>query len=163
MPPWKAVRLRRTLAAARPDAFTPDLATSLNNLAGCLCDLGRREDALAAALEARDLYRALAAARPDAFTPDLAVSLAVLARCLEAVERVGEALDADREAIALLRAPFLRHPAAFAYRMAPMCQQYIERCERLGQSPDGELLGPVVEALQRMPQGQPSGAMAGPG
>ena len=42
----------RELAAARPDAFRPDLAMSLNNLSVRLADLGRREDALAAIEEA---------------------------------------------------------------------------------------------------------------
>ena len=37
-----------TLAAARPDAFLPDLAGSLSNLGGRLSELGRREAALAA-------------------------------------------------------------------------------------------------------------------
>ena len=44
----EAVGLYRELAAARPDAFTPDLAISLNNMANRLSDLGRREEALAA-------------------------------------------------------------------------------------------------------------------
>ena len=65
----------RQLAAARPDAFAPDLAASLNNLSFQLADLGRREDALAAIEEAVSLYRQLAAARPDAFAPDLAMAL----------------------------------------------------------------------------------------
>jgi hypothetical protein len=51
----EAVDIRRRLAQTRPDAFLPDLATSLNNLGGDLSDLGRREDALAA--------RSLSAAR----------------------------------------------------------------------------------------------------
>ena len=113
-------------------------------------DLGRREAALAAAEEAVRLRRTLAAARPDAFTPNLAGALAVLANCLEAVERASDALDANREAIAALRAPFLARPAAFAHWMAPMCRQYIERCEKLGREPDAELLGPIVEVLQQM-------------
>ena len=44
--------LRRALAAARPDAFQPDLAQSLNNLSVRLSALGRREAALAAVEEA---------------------------------------------------------------------------------------------------------------
>ena len=66
----EAVGLYRELAAARPDAFRPDLAMSLNNLADSLSELGRREAALAAAEEAVGLYRELAAARPDAFRPE---------------------------------------------------------------------------------------------
>jgi hypothetical protein len=47
----------------------------LNNQSGCLAELGRREDALAAINEAVELYGGLAAARPDVFEPDLAASL----------------------------------------------------------------------------------------
>ena len=36
----------RELAAHNPDAFRPDLASSLNNLAIRLSELGRREEAL---------------------------------------------------------------------------------------------------------------------
>ena len=50
----EAVTIRRELAAARPDAFRPDLAMSLNNLSNRLGDLGRREEALAAIQEAAD-------------------------------------------------------------------------------------------------------------
>jgi hypothetical protein len=37
---------------------------------------------------------------------------------------------------------------AFAHWMAPMCRQYVERCQHLGQAPDMELLGPIVAILQ---------------
>jgi tetratricopeptide (TPR) repeat protein len=158
----EAMRLRRALAAARPDAFIPALANSLNNLANRLSELGRREDALAAAEEAVRLRRTLAAARPDAFTPDLAVSLAVLANCLEATGRDDDALAANQEAIDTLRPPFLAVPPAFAHWMLPMCQQYFERCERLGREPDGELLAPIVEALAKLEgEAGPSGQARG--
>ena len=52
----EAVDVYRELARARPDAFLPDLATSLNNQSNRLSDLGRREDALAAIEEAVDVY-----------------------------------------------------------------------------------------------------------
>ena len=48
----EAVGHYRALAEARPDAFIPDLAGSLNNLASRLSALGRREEALTAAEEA---------------------------------------------------------------------------------------------------------------
>jgi tetratricopeptide (TPR) repeat protein len=51
----QAVEIRRGLAAARPDAFLPDLASSLNNQSNTLSELGRREDALAAIEEAVEL------------------------------------------------------------------------------------------------------------
>ncbi|MEN7343900.1 MAG: tetratricopeptide repeat protein, partial [Pseudomonadota bacterium] len=67
-----AVQGYRQLAAQRPDAFLPDLASSLNNLGRDLNALGRREEALTSTEEAVVIYRQLAAQRPDAFLPDLA-------------------------------------------------------------------------------------------
>jgi tetratricopeptide (TPR) repeat protein len=58
----EAAGLYRDLARARPEAFTPNLAASLNNLANMLSELGQREEALATANEViiiqRDLARA---------------------------------------------------------------------------------------------------------
>ncbi|MEU4690850.1 hypothetical protein [Actinoplanes sp. NPDC023714] len=44
----EAVGVYRNLARARPDAFLPDLALSLNNLSIRLGELGRRDEGLAA-------------------------------------------------------------------------------------------------------------------
>lgn len=82
-----AGRVRR---AARPDAFRPDLASSLNNLAVRLADLGRPEDALAAIQEAVTIFRELAARRPDAYQQNLEQSLQVVA-WLERDANVGNA------------------------------------------------------------------------
>ena len=90
--------LYRQLAAARPDAFLPNLALSLNNQAVRLADLGRPEEALAAIEEAVAIRRQLAAARPGVFLPDLADSLTNNARALEALGRDTEALKARAEA-----------------------------------------------------------------
>jgi Tetratricopeptide repeat len=74
----EAVTIRRGLAAARPAAFRPDLASSLNNLSGRLGDLGRREDALAAIQEAVDIRRELAARWPDGYQQELEKSFEVV-------------------------------------------------------------------------------------
>jgi hypothetical protein len=47
------------------------LAVSLNNLGNRLSELGRREEALAAAQEAVAIRRQLAQQHPEAFLPDL--------------------------------------------------------------------------------------------
>src|SRR5208283_5421087 len=74
-----AVTINRELARGRPDAFRPDLATSLNNLAIRLGDLGRREDALAAIQDAVTIRRELAARWFDAHGRELERSLRVAA------------------------------------------------------------------------------------
>ena len=77
------MKLYRALFEQNPDAFRPDLARSLNNLANRLSELGRRPEALAPAEEAVKLYRELAEQNPDAFRPNLASSLNNLANRLE--------------------------------------------------------------------------------
>ena len=100
----EAVGIYRQLAQARPDAFLPDLAMSLNNQSICLGDLGRREEALAAIEEAVAIRRQLAQARPDAFLPDLATSLHNLANVLSMLNRDEEASAIREEANAAIGA-----------------------------------------------------------
>ena len=125
----------------------PDLAGSLNNLANMLSDLGRREEALAAAEEAVRLYRTLAQARPDAFMPDLAMSLNNLANMLSDLGRPEEALAAAEETIAKLRSYFTDRPRAFADRMVIVINTYLRMCEFLKADPDPGILTPIIEVL----------------
>ncbi|MGO9296536.1 MAG: tetratricopeptide repeat protein, partial [Streptosporangiaceae bacterium] len=99
----EAVTAYRQLAAARPDAFLPDLAMSLNNQSGRLSELGRREDALAAIEEAVTIRRQLAAARPGAFLPALATSLYKQAGVRSELGRREDALAAVEEAVTAYR------------------------------------------------------------
>ena len=128
----EAVRLRRALTAARPDAFTPDLAVSLNNLANMLSDLGRREEALTAAEEAVRLRRTLAAARPDVFGVDLARSLWVLGNLYGDAGKPESAITILAEAVQLLTPIFAAGPAAVAQIMVGLVRSYLTQCEALG-------------------------------
>ena len=76
----EAVGIYRELAAGRPDAFRPDLASSLNNLAADLGALGRRDEALDAIQEAVTIRRELASRWPDAYRQELEQSLQAAAR-----------------------------------------------------------------------------------
>ncbi|TDG29569.1 tetratricopeptide repeat protein [Paracraurococcus ruber] len=114
----QAVATCRHLAEARPDAFLPDLALSLNNLSNRLADLGRREAALAAIEEAVASYRHLAEARPDAFLPDLAMALNTLSLRLAERGRREAALAAIEEAVAIRRQLAEARPDAFLPNLA---------------------------------------------
>ena len=109
----QAADIYRQLAEARPDAFLPDLAKSLNNQSNCLADLGRREEALAAIEQARGIYRQLAEARPDAYLPDLASSLNNQSNCLADLGRREEALAAIEQAVTIRRQLAEARPDAF--------------------------------------------------
>jgi tetratricopeptide (TPR) repeat protein len=78
---------------------TKERAWLLNNLSNRLANVGRREDALAAAEKAVDAYQRLTDARPDAFLPDLAMSLNTLARSLSSLGRPEDALAALERAV----------------------------------------------------------------
>ena len=93
---------RANALGGEPDAASR-LASSLNNLAVRLGELGRPEDALAAGQEAVAICRELAAARPEAFRPDLAGSLHNLANQLAGLGRREEALAAGQEAAGVFR------------------------------------------------------------
>ncbi|HET8658791.1 MAG TPA: caspase family protein, partial [Micromonosporaceae bacterium] len=97
------VALLRGLAQANPDAYLPNLAASLNNLAVHLAEVGRRDQALAPITEAVDIYRRLAQANPDAYLPDLAMSLNNLALGLAGVGRRDQALAPITEAVDIYR------------------------------------------------------------
>ena len=108
----EAVGHYRALAAARPDAFIPDLALSLNTLANRLSDLGHREAALQRRRGGRTLPRAGRFA-PRRVSPDLARSLNNFAISSERLGRSEEALTAAQEAVGLRRALAASRPDAF--------------------------------------------------
>ena len=147
-----------SIAASRPDAFRPDLAGSLNNLGAFLSGLGRREDALAAAQEATDIYRRLADARPNAFLPDGALSLNNLSIRLGAISAGARRPSVPRKRRSKLCGSifFLDCQPPSAEWMRKMGRQYLQAAESLGVEPDAALLGPIVEALQRL-QASPAG------
>ena len=97
-PTQEAVAIQRELAAAYPDRYRPDLATSLSNLGVTFSELGRPGEALPPTQEAVAIYRELAAASPDRYRPDLARSLRILASALDGLNHVREAVAARREA-----------------------------------------------------------------
>ena len=77
-----------------------------------LSDLGRREEALAAAQEAVDIHRRLAHARPDDFLPDLASSVNNLGICFP-TSGAAEALAASEDVIDIHRRLAQTRPDAF--------------------------------------------------
>ena len=128
------------LEAARRAAPQPDdiehqnlIAGLANNLAHRLSDLGRREEALDASIEAAEIYRQLAEQRPDAFRPYLAASLNNLANALSDLGRREEALDASIEAAEIYRQLAEQRPDAFRPDLAMSLNNLASRLSSLGQ------------------------------
>ena len=114
----EATSLYRTLAKHNSAAYTPRLATSLNNLAGSQAENGQLHEALQTAQEATNLYRTLTKHNPAAYTPRLATSLNNLAVYLANNGQQHEALQTAREATSLYRTLAKHNPAAYTPDLA---------------------------------------------
>nr|WP_237557909.1 tetratricopeptide repeat protein [Streptomyces sp. SID5470] len=131
---------------AADTAQLPDLASSLNNLANRLGDVGRHEDGLTAIEEAVSIRRTLAEARPDAFLPNLAMSLNNLAIRLGDLGRREDGLTAIEEAVAAYRTLAEARPDAFLPNLAMSLNNLAVQLGDLGQREDG--LTAIEEAVR---------------
>ena len=145
-------RIVEVLRAASIDApeLRPGLASSLNDLATRLGELGQREEALKAAHEATDIYRLLADAQPDAFTPDLAVSLNNLANRLSELGQREDALTAAREAVALRRMFTAARSDALTPDLAMALSNLAVHLSELGQREEALTAAREAVALRRV-------------
>jgi hypothetical protein len=126
-------------------AVAAELARMLGNLGIRLGEVGRREEALAAAQEAIAIYRQLAEASPAAHLPDLAGSLNNLGVSLTDVGRREEALAAAQEAIAIYRQLAEASPAAHLPDLAGSLSNLGNRLGEVGRRE--EALAAAQEAI----------------
>ncbi|MCA9641829.1 MAG: tetratricopeptide repeat protein, partial [Myxococcales bacterium] len=90
----RVARSKASIDAARMARLLAQLGRTQN-------DLGRREEALRAMLDAAEVYRSLAQQQPEIFRPDLAISLNTVGSYLSDLGRQEEALKATQEAVDL--------------------------------------------------------------
>ncbi len=140
------MRIYEQLVAARPDAFLPDLAGSLNNLAKFMSELGRREEALGKAQEAVRIYEQLAVAQPDAFLPDLAMLLNNLGMFLSDLGLRDEALGRAQEALRVYEQLAVVRPGAFLPYLAGALNNLANRLSDSGRQEEAVVR--VQEAVQ---------------
>lgn len=109
----EALKQCRSQAAANPEAFLPNLATTLNNLAILHKAQNAFDPALAAYEEALTSYRSLAVTNPEAFLPYVATTLNNLANLHYAQNAFGPALAAYEKALQIRRSLAAANPKAF--------------------------------------------------
>ncbi|MEL7272981.1 MAG: tetratricopeptide repeat protein, partial [Pseudomonadota bacterium] len=114
-----------------------------------LSDLGRREEALSAALRAVEIYEGLASDRPDAFLPNLAMGVSVMGDLLGEFERWDEAVSAQKRALETIVTPFRKFPAAHFGLAMQIGLDYMLACQKAGTEPDAGIFTEVVEIGQR--------------
>ena len=100
----KALSLYRALAKTNPNAYNPNVATTLNNLAVLYYDQNRLKEAERFYDEALSLRRALAKTNPNVYNPDVADTLNNLGLLYSAQNRLKEAEKAYGKALSLYRA-----------------------------------------------------------
>lgn len=128
----ETVAIQRGLAAARPNAFLSDLASSLANLSTHLSGLGRREEALVAIQDAVAIQRRLVGARPNDFLSYLAGSLSNLSRRLFDLGQREEALAASEEAVTIQRSLAATRPNDFLPNLAAVINNLSSYLSNLG-------------------------------
>ena len=105
--------LYRELAKASPEAYLPDVAMTLNNLAVLYSDTQRMKAAEEAYQEALSIRRELAKANPEAYLPDVAMTLNNLAVLYRATQRMKAAEEAYQEALSIRRELAKANPEAY--------------------------------------------------
>ena len=86
----KALEIRRRLAQGNPQAYEPDLAKTLNNLAILFYDSQRLTESEAIYMEALEIYRRFAQGNPQAYEPYVAKTLNNLALLYSKTQRLAE-------------------------------------------------------------------------
>ena len=152
----EAVELYRELVALNRDAYLPDLAAAVKDLAIHLGEAGSRAEGLSAAQEAVDLRRELIALNRDAHLPDLATAVTTLANHLaetghraEALTAAQEAVDLRRELVALNRDAYLPNLAGAVNNLAVHLAETGHRAEALTTAQEAVDLRRELVALNR--------------
>ena len=127
----EALSIRRELAKANPEAYLPDVAMTLNNLAILYRDTQRMKAAEEAYQEALSIRRELAKANPEAYLPDVAVTLNNLAVLYRATQRMKAAEECCREAERLLEPLWRANPHVHGDQMARILWMHALLCELL--------------------------------
>ncbi|MCP4702296.1 MAG: tetratricopeptide repeat protein, partial [Gammaproteobacteria bacterium] len=119
----EALKIIRGLAEASSEAFLPDVATTLNNLAYLHAATQAFAPALAEYEEALKIYRGLAEASPEAFLPYVAGTLVNMSIFyLQAVPDKAKSVAYAQEARDILKP---------IKEQAPHLQKYLDHAERL--------------------------------
>ncbi|KAF8339122.1 uncharacterized protein EI90DRAFT_2463744 [Cantharellus anzutake] len=128
-----SVVLCRYLVSVDSGSYSPDSATSLNNLYLAFSKLGRHSEALSFIEESVSLYRQLVAVHPGLYTPDLATSLNNLYDALSNLGRRSEAPPFIEESVSLYRQLVAVHPGSYTPNLATSLNNLYDALSRLGQ------------------------------
>jgi tetratricopeptide (TPR) repeat protein len=114
----KALSIQRSLAAADPEIYRPEMALTLSNIAVFYRTTQRLREAEQAHEESLSIRRELARTDPDDHVPEVATTLHNLAVLYVTTQRVNEAEAAFEEALSIRRRLAKAQPDAYAADVA---------------------------------------------
>ena len=114
----EALQLYRSLSARNPEAYTPEVAATLNNLGILLRRTHQFEQSQTYYEEALQLYRSLASRNPEAYTPAVAMTLNNLGILLSDTNEFEQSQTYYEEALQIRRSLASRNPEAYTPAVA---------------------------------------------
>jgi len=95
----EALKIHRKLAEENPNAYLPDVAMTLNNLAALYSDINEYPKAVEEYEEVLKIHRKLAEENPNVYLPDVAKTLNNLANLYWSINEYPKALEKYEEAL----------------------------------------------------------------
>ena len=126
------------LAQQNPEAYLPEVATSLNNLGVLLSDTNDLKKAQDYYEEALQIRRELAQQNPEAYLPDVAASLNNLGVLLRDTDDLKQAQDYQEEALQIRRELAQQNPRAYLPDVATSLNNLTTLYLRLEKKEDAE-------------------------
>ena len=134
----EALQILRELTKKNPEAYLPDVATSINNLEKLKCKTIDQNKAQHNYEEALRILRKLAQQNPEAYKPDVATSLNNLGVLLCDTNDLKKAQDYQEEALQILRKLAQQNPRAYLPDVAVTQQNLTILYLRLEKKEDAE-------------------------
>mgnify|MGYP002859173860 CR=1 FL=1 len=152
----RALNLYQRLAVSTPQAYEPDVAATLNNLAILYDDTQRFTESEQMYKEALEIRQRLAQANPQAYEPDVAMTLNNLAVLYKNTQRFTESEQMYKEALEIRQRLAQANPQAYEPDVAATLNNLAilySNTQRLSESE--QMYKEALEILQRLALANP--------
>jgi tetratricopeptide (TPR) repeat protein len=136
----KSIQINQTLAQKYPIAFSRRLASGLTGLCLAWIGLGKLDNAIEASLKSISVFEKLLLEHSMPVSYDLAQALSALGLIYDMTNELPSAKATVERALRVMLPLFQQDPKTAMPLTPQLLQQYLDRCTRLGTTPDLELL-----------------------
>ena len=154
----EVLAIRRRLASVNAEAYEPDVAMTLNNLAVLHSDTQRLEEAEREYTEALEIRRRLALGNPDVYEPGVATTLNNLGILHSDTQRLEEAEREYTEALEIYRRLAAGSPEAYEPDVAMTLCNWALMKRKTGHEEDAQRLAELgLEIYRKCEERNPAG------